>query len=915
MRHHATYLWLSFVLSCFLVTPALGQQTATLTGQVTDTEGEPLPGANVLVATTEYGASTGEDGRFEITGIEPGMYTIRVTFVGFRPVEAEDVQFEAGETVRRTFTMETTAIRGEGITVTVGSRTRNTVASELAVPVDVFSTEDLEVTGTTEVGLMLQQLSPSANFPRQTIADGMDALRSFTLRGLSPDHTLVLINGKRRHRSALVNRLGSGIQKGSSPVDMNAIPAGAVKQMEVLRDGAAAKYGSDAIAGVVNLQLKDAPLPLSVDYQVGGHVTEGFENDGTTHNVNASWGFPVGDDGHVNLFSEVRLRDPTNRAGVSPRDQVEDGDADEVLDVDGDEVQEVVEKNNPVPQPTFHWGNGESDNFYLWTDSALPLTEDVELYAFGGYSFRDALGQGFNRRAKGDRNWPSIHPLGFLPEFDVTTIDYSASVGARGSVLGGWNYDLNLQTGENEFDYEIDNSLNVTLGPNSNQTSFEAGTVSNRQSHAQLDLVRGFDVGFDGPLNVALGAIVRVDEYEIEAGERASWVDGPVKENQNGGRAAPGAQVFPGFRPDQEVDESRSNIGVYADLESNVTERLLLNVAGRFESYSDFGETINGKLALRFQPQDAVVFRASASTGFRAPHLQQSFFSKVSTTFLEDPQTGELAPFEVQLARNESTIANALGVPDLEEETSVNLSGGVTLTPTNNFSFSADVFFVDLDDRIILSGEIGENTEQRDRVRDLLEQNGIENVARVQTFSNAIDTQTWGLDLTASYQTTVHEDGILRLTGAFNQTQQTIDSDVRTPRRLSQDFGSSIFGREARLELTEERPENRLNLDATYEKGPFSITLGTTRYGETLVPDDTPQEDFTLSDEWVVDLSTSYSFLNDAATITVGSRNLLDNYPDRTPDGEDFFGMFPFSTASPFGFNGRYVYSTLSVTL
>ena len=904
---------LAFALG--FVLPAQAQQSATLTGRVIDTNDAPLPGANVRLSGTSMGTSTDENGRYRITGIEPGTYTVRVTFVGYRPVEADGVQLGAGATVQRNFTMEATAIRGEGITVTVGSRTRDAVASELAVPVDVFSTEDLEVTGTTEVGLMLQQLSPSANFPRQTIADGMDALRSFTLRGLSPDHTLVLINGKRRHRSALVNRLGSGIQKGSSPVDMNAIPSGAVKQMEVLRDGAAAKYGSDAIAGVVNLQLKDEPLPLTVDYQVGGHVTEGFNNDGTSHNVNASWGFPVGEEGHVNLFSEVRLRDPTNRAGASPRDQVEDGDADEVLDVDGDEVQEVVEKNNPVPQPTFHWGNGESDNFYLWTDSAVPVSEDVELYAFGGYSFRNAIGQGFNRRAKGNRNWPSIHPLGFLPEFDVTTIDYSASVGARGTVLDGWSYDLNLQSGENEFEYEIDNSLNVTLGPNSNQTSFEAGTVSNRQSHAMLDLTKGFDVGFDGPLNVALGAIVRVDEYEIEAGERASWVDGPVKENQNGGRAAPGAQVFPGFRPDQEVDESRSNVGVYADLESNVTEKLLVNVAGRFESYSDFGETVNGKVALRFQPQDEVVFRASASTGFRAPHLQQSFFSKVSTTFLEDPQTGELAPFEVQLARNESDIARALGVPELEEESSINLSGGVTLKPAENFSFSTDVFFVDLDDRIILSGEIGENTAQRDRVRELLEQNGIQNVARVQTFSNAIDTQTWGIDLTASYQTTVAEDGILRLTGAFNQTQQNVNSDVRTPRRLSEDFGSSIFGREARLELTKERPENRLNLDATYEEGPFTVTLGTTRYGETLVPDDTPQEDFTLSDEWVVDLSTSYSFLDERATITVGSRNVLDNYPDRTPDGEDFFGMFPFSTASPFGFNGRYVYSKLKVTI
>ena len=908
----------TFTILAFLMLGAMGaayaQQPGTLTGQVTDTGGEPLPGANVVLRGTQMGTATGNDGTYRITGIAPGTYTVRVTFVGFRP-ESASVTIGAAAEVTQDFVLEEAALRSEGVTVTVGTRVQNTVASELAVPVDVFTAEDLEVTGTTEVGLMLQQLSPSANFPRQTVADGMDAVRSFTLRGLSPDHTLVLINGKRRHRSALVNRLGSGIQKGSSPVDMNAIPSGAIKQMEVLRDGAAAKYGSDAIAGVVNLQLKDEPLPLSVSYQLGGHVTEGFDNDGTTHNLSASYGFPVGEDGHVNLFGEMRLRDQTNRAGASPRDQVEAGDADEVLDVDGDGVQEVVEKNNPVGQSNFHWGNGASDNFYLWTDSALPINDAVEVYAFGGYSYRNALGNGFYRRALGGRNWPSIYPLGFLPEFDVTTVDYSASAGVRGTVFGEWAYDLNLQTGANSFEYNIDNSLNVTLGPNSNQTSFDAGTVGFRQSHAMLDLSRGYDVGFDGPLNVALGAVLRVDEYTIDAGEEASWVDGPVKVDQNGGRAAPGAQVFPGFRPDQEVDESRTNVGVYADLESNVTERVLVNAAGRFESYSDFGETINGKLSLRFQPQEEVVFRTSASTGFRAPHLQQRFFSKVSTTFLENPNTGELAPFEVLLARNESTVADALGVPDLEEETSINLSGGVTVRPAPNASFSADVFFIDVDDRIILSGNIGENTEQRDRVRDLLEQNGVENVARVQTFSNAVDTQTWGFDLTGSYQIDVTETGSLDLTLAFNQTQQAVNSDVRTPARLSEEFDASIFGREARLELAKERPGNRLNLGMTYADGPFSIRLGATRYGDTLVPDDTPAEDFVLEDEWILDLSARYAFFGEAATLSVGARNLLDRYPARTPDGEDFFGIFPYSTASPFGFNGRYVYTRLQVSL
>src|SRR5699024_2969369 len=449
---------------------------------------------------------------------------------------------------------------------------------------------------------------------------------------------------------------------------MNAIPSSAIKRMEVLRDGAAAQYGSDAIAGVVNIELKDRPLPLTVEYQLGRHATNYYSNDGTTHDITASYGLPIGKEGHINLFSEIRYRDPTNRAGPDPRDQITEGDADIVLDMDGDGVNEVTEKNNPVSQPNFHWGNGESNNYYLWTDAAVPVGESAEVYAFGGYSYRNALGEGFYRRAKDGRNWPQIYPKGFLPEFDVNTIDYSGSLGLRG-MLSEWNYDLNTQTGSNEFEYNIDNTLNVTLGPDATQTSFYAGTVSFQQSHAMLDLSRTFDIGLAGPMNFAAGAVYRIDQYQIEAGEENSYLDGPVKVNQNGTRPAPGAQIFPGFRPSQAVDENRSNVGAYIDLEADITEQLLINAAGRFESYSDFGETINGKLALRFQPQEELVFRAAVSTGFRAPNLAQRYFSKVSTTFIDNE------PFEVGLFNNDSDVAAALGVPDLQEEKSLNISG------------------------------------------------------------------------------------------------------------------------------------------------------------------------------------------------------------------------------------------------
>ena len=874
------------------------QSSATLEGTITDTNGEALSGANIFLVESAKGTAAGEDGSYIIENIDPGTYTVRVTFVGYQQIN-EEISFSAGQTVSRNFTMQETAVMGEGVTVTVGSRAGHTAADELAVPVDVYTAIDLEKAGTSEVGQMLEQVAPSVNFPQQTVADGMDALRSFTLRGLSPDHTLVLINGKRRHKSALVNRLGSGIQKGSSPTDMNAIPASAVQQMEVLRDGAAAQYGSDAIAGVVNIQLKEEPVPLSLSYKLGGNATDNFSNDGTTQDIAASYGLPIGEEGYINLFGELRLQNPTNRAGASPRDQITAGDADVVMDMDGDGVQEVVEKNNPVSQPNFHWGSGESDNYYLWGNSAIPVTESMEVYAFGGYSYRDALGQGFYRRSLGGRNWPQIYPIGFLPEFDIKINDYSGSLGLRGQ-MGQWDYDLNLQTGSNDFEYNITNSLNVTLGPNSTQTEFYAGTVGFQQSHAMLDLNRTFDVGLAGPLNFAAGAVYRIDQYEITAGEENSYIDGPVKTNQNGDRAAPGAQVFPGFRPSQAVDESRSNIATYVDLEADITEKFLMNVAGRFESYSDFGETINGKLAMRFQPQEELIFRGAVSTGFRAPNLAQRYFSKVSTTFINNE------PFEVGLFNNESEVADVLGVPNLKEEKSFNVSGGLAVSPTDAFTFTVDVFHIDIEDRIILSGNMA-----GPEIENLVSQFGAQ---RVQVFSNAIDTRTWGIDLTASYRTIIGEQGTLYLKGALNSTRNRLASSVATPTQLSQGFDESIFGREARLELARERPKNTLNLEATYDNGPFSFSMMSKRYGEVLVPDQDPAQDYTLGSEWVINLSTSYEIVEGYARLTVGARNLLDNYPDLTPSHSNFLGIFPYPTASPLGFNGRYVYSKLSIT-
>ena len=910
LRTLATILLAGIVCLLAGVGPAAAQQYGTLTGTVTDMDETALPGANVVLVGTQKGTSVGEDGSYRLTQIEPGEYTVRVSFVGYKTVQQE-ATFQAGRTVTQNFQLEVAPLMGEGVTVTVGSRTRNMQAEDLAVPVDVYGAEEIQVAGSFETGQILQQIAPSVNFPQQTVADGMDALRSFTMRGLGPDQTLVLINGARRHKSALVNRLGDGIGQGSSPVDLNAIPANAIARMEVLRDGAASQYGSDAIAGVVNIQLKQEPLRPTIETRLGGYVTDPYSNDGTTYSVRPSFGVSLGEnDGFLNFFGEYRLRTPTNRAGPADFNigsRFESGD--EIEGPDDDGLFRIVDKNNSVEQPAYHWGDGRSENYLLWLNGAYPVANfdadlPTEIYAFGGYSYRQGKGQGFYREGVDDNNWSQIYPEGFLPNFETPIHDFSAVLGLRG-MLADWNYDVSAQTGRNDFQYNITNSLNATNGPTQagNQTDFYAGSVKLWESQFQVDVDRGYEVGFASPLNVAAGAVFRAENYVIDAGEEASYADGPWEINQNGGIPDFGAQVFPGFRPEQEVDETRTNVGVYADLETDIVESILVNVAGRFENYSDFGSTINGKVALRFQPIEQIALRGTAQTGFRAPNQAQKYFSKVSTTFIDNE------PFQTGIFPVNSDVGNALGVPDLKEETSVNFSGGVILKPFPRFQITADYFNIQIDDRIVLSGDLS-----GDAVEQALQGTGA-TVASV--FTNAIDTETQGVDVTAKYAVLLTDGVQLQLRGAFNWTDNEVVGGPRNPTQLEEVFGEQIFGREAQLNITEAFPSNTTKLSATLTAGPVDLTLRGSRYGEVLAPDDEPGPDeFLLGEEYVFGGEIGFRALNDQVNLAIGARNLFDNYPDINPEiNSSFDVIFPYDRATPIGFNGRFIYSRLTITL
>lgn len=765
--------------------------------------------------------------------------------------------------------------------VVIGTRVANRSALDTAVPVDVVPLDDITQTGFTELNQALSYALPSFNFPLPSITDGTDHVRPATLRGLGPDQTLVLVNSKRRHASPLVNINGS-VGRGSSAVDLNMIPTAAVRNVQVLRDGASAQYGSDAIAGVIDVQLKEASEGGGASLSYGQYVTSPGAldrdiNDGDTLTVSGWAGLPLGADGFLTISGEFRDREPTNRAGLDPRQQYP-----EVSPGVADPREATFDRLN------HRFGNADVQDLSLFVNAGLPLDNGHQLYGMASYGARDGESAGFYRRALDSRNVPEIYPDGFLPLITTDITDYSLGGGVRGEVAG-WSYDASVTHGADELDYGVEHSLNTTLGPTS-QTSFDAGGLKYSQTTANLDFVQGFDVGdLASPLNVAAGLEYRRETYEISAGEEASYVQGPFP-------GAAGSQVFPGFQPSNEIDEDRDSIGVYVDLEANVTERFLLSGAVRAESYSDFGETVTGKVAARFDVTDDFALRGAVSTGFRAPSLQQSFFTATSTNFING------VPFEVGTFPASSDVAAALGGKPLDAEESVNYSAGIVWT-AGDFTLTVDAYRIDIDDRIVLS----ENLTGTDVV-NLLTSHGINNVNSARFFINGVDTETQGVDIVASYAVDFGEWGDVDFTAGLNFT----DTDVTRTPQLEPLPGLTIFGRREIARFEVGQPDSKATLAADWSRGRWGATARATRFGETISPGTTAASDVTLGPKTIIDLEGRFD-INDRVQLAVGANNVFDEYPDETPDGLNFNGIFPYSGFSPFGFNGRYVYGRVSV--
>ncbi|MEP6700948.1 MAG: TonB-dependent receptor, partial [Bacteroidota bacterium] len=661
-------------------------QTGTLKGNVKDANGIPVAGASVLVEGTKKGTTTNATGDYTLL-VAPGSYTLVISYVGTL-TQRFPVSVSANSTVETNANLEST---GDLLTVTVGSRSSTVrTRTQTPVPVDVIQiSQVVNDIGQVELSQILNFIAPSFQSARQTVADGTDHVDPAQLRGLGTDQVLVLINGKRRHQSALVNVNGT-VNRGSVGTDMSAIPATAIERIEILRDGAAAQYGSDAIAGVINIVLKKRTGVLEAGVSYGEYITSYEKNyalfklanktddpsvkvrDGENFQASLGYGFSLGK-GFLNLNGEYINRQPTNRAGtytgrIFPL-------------VSGMNRDDSIMQARGVNRNFFdlHIGNSEMKGGNVFYNFGYPLSNKTELYLFGGYGKKNGTAAGFYRYPDGATsivsgakiyasNVLALYPNGFLPQINSDLTDFSIATGIR-TKFNKWNFDISNTFGINKFDFTIDNSVNYTqfFIASNKQTEFDAGGLKFSQNTVNADLSRKFDVA-EG-LNVATGLEYRVDAFGIRGGEPASYLN-----YDTASKAASGAQVFAGFKPGA-GNQTRNAKAVYVDLELDITKKFLVTGALRFENYSDFGSTFNYKFSSRYKITENFNLRASASSGFRAPSMQQRFYEKTSTLFVSTPSG--LVATESGTFTNDSKAAEILGIPKLKEETSHNYSVGL----------------------------------------------------------------------------------------------------------------------------------------------------------------------------------------------------------------------------------------------
>ena len=829
----------------------------------------------------------------------------------------------------------------EEITV-VGSRRRDRSAADSPVPVDIISAEELAAQGDSNLDSLISSVVPSYNVSQEPISDAATFIRPATLRGLSPDATLVLVNGKRRHRAAVITLLGSGISGGAQGPDVSAIPAIALERLEVLRDGAAAQYGSDAIAGIMNFVLKEYDSGGALAAKWGSH----YEQDGDAITLSGNIGLPLTSSGFANLSFEWKESDPTDRS-------VQRGDAQSLINAGNDQVR----------NPAQIWGAPEySDDIKLFGNFGIDLDNDAEIYAFGNYAERqveggfyfrnphtrggvfagptvDAMGntvpEGFTGTSYDsvkvadlsgsfdpdmpNANCPNIpiiggrpdgailgqvlndsdgvyddcyslysrFPGGFTPQFGGNIEDYSFAIGYRGE-FQDWFYDASVVTGESDAQFYIYNTINPQLLGDRDgiDTYYDAGTYTENDTTVNINLSRPVDIAaFSGPLNVAFGAEYRKETFEITPGEpNSQFIDRRFGLPQQG--FGVGSNGFPGFQDGDGGEHDSVAYGVYLDLEADVTDRLLLGAALRYEDYDDFGDTLNGKLAARFQATDTFALRGAFSTGFRVPTAGQANLRNVTTEF----QSGMLA--DVATLPPTNPIAQQLGAQALEPEESTNITLGAVFE-LGSADVTIDYYDIEIEDRIAFTSRFALTQEDI----DALLQAGVTDASSfssVRFFTNQQTVEARGVDLVVTLPFDLGR-GSSTLTAVANW------SDVELT-RLNPDFTSDNL----RSQIEEGRPDTRFVVNWSHLQGPWRFMTRARYYGEYYdATTNDPSVAYYPDTEILVDFETAYD-VSDQLTLVVGAQNLLDNYPEKNPNGEVAGLEYPES--SPYGFNGGFYY-------
>jgi iron complex outermembrane receptor protein len=924
------------MLVCLFLSLFTQAQKIALTGKITDDKGQPVSGASVRILSSAAGTSSNNEGLFSLTVNANDVLTVSHT--GYA---TQEVPVKGHASVAITL-QQTSA---EMQTVMVGTRRAGRVKTHTTVPVDIVNVNAVSLpTARLDLTTIINDAAPSLNYNKQSGSDGADHIDLATLRGLGPDQTLVLINGKRRHQTAFIAVFGTR-GRGNSGTDLSAIPISAIDRVEILRDGASAQYGSDAIAGVINLILKKNVGHFSAnagyasyydkkynpyfkrDY---GQYVYGKAFDGNAFTFNANYGVPVGKQGgFINLTANFLTQGKTFRQALDTNANSKDF-----------MYTNIYRRAH---------GDGSLQSGGGFFNAELPFNgSKTSFYSFGGYNYKSSDAYAFTRNfsARPDR-FPTDNSGAFIPvpgiiqttsdgeryfnpHIQTHIKDYSLAAGIKGVMGSGWNWDFSNTVGKNDFHFYGDKTFNASLG--AAQTHFDDGGFNFLQNTVNLNFgkeIGGIAAGF----NLAMGAEYRYERYDLFAGEEGSYKNyqpNKTVTNADGDvlNVAGGSQGFPGYQPNDEVTANRSTIGAYVDAELDVTNAFLLGGAVRFENYSDFGFTHNYKLAARYKMAPGFNLRGSVSTGFRAPSLQQINFSSTFTTV----QGGTIA--EVKIAPNYSPITKAAGIAELKQEKSVNASFGFSATPANGLTITLDGYWVKVKDRVVLSGQFDASDPTLDPSLTSALQNL--NVSLAQFFANAVNTTNRGIDLVIDFNRRFGKNSFRAL---FTGNIQNMDIDkINVPAKLNDT-------KEHRLAFLSDReqdfilasaPKSKFGLNLEYGLNRFTVGTRLTYFGKMTIlgygedglginptvptdadPDIHVKDQYIYNGKLVSDLYVTYRFSKNLAAFA-GSDNLFNVHPDLgiAPGARGW--AFNNETGGPWdavqmGGNGRRFFARLAV--